>query len=104
MTVFETEVYNEIYENPFGHINYALTSYCVENNHLNCLKNLYENLTYLQWHNDLAIVALENNNPDCLKYIVETMGDVRVTPEIVLYLKNNTTIKKLNNINIAVTD
>lgn len=61
----------------YGHINYAVAAYCVENNHLNCLKTLHKT-GRLMWHNHLAMLALEHGNLPVLQYIVENMGDYRI--------------------------
>ena len=81
------DCYNEIYQNDYGHINYALASYCAEKGHLECLEHLHEDKDIeLLWYNDLAIVAFENGNFECLLYIVKVMGDVKTTLEMVPYL------------------
>ena len=69
--------YQEIMEDDYGHINYALAAYCVIKGHNQCLKHLHRNSNFM-WHADLATVASENNNIECLKYILEYMGDVHV--------------------------
>ena len=67
--------FQEIEDEEYGHINYAVMAYAASSGHLNCIKTLHEN-TDVMWHTDLAIVAAENNNLDCLQYIIEHMGDV----------------------------
>jgi len=69
--------YQEIMEDDYGHINYALAAYCVIKGHNQCLKHLQRNSNFM-WHADLATVTSENNNIECLKYILEYMGDVHV--------------------------
>jgi hypothetical protein len=84
--LIKLEAYKSIVNGDFGHINYALAAYCVSNNHIECLKKLHQTVD-LEWHNDLAIVALECNNITGLKYIVNEMRNVEITPEITKALK-----------------
>ena len=63
----------------FGHTNYALAAYCVTIGHVNCLKQLHTD-AILQWHDDLADVAIECDNLECLTYVVAEMGDVTIHP------------------------
>lgn len=72
------EAYQKIYGGEYGHINYALATYCVHSGHLDCLKNIYKN-TNMMWHADLADVAIEADNLECLKFIVDVMGDVTIS-------------------------
>ncbi len=58
--------FQEIEDEEYGHINYAVMAYAASNGHLNCIKTLHEN-TDVMWHTDLAIVAAENNQLDCLQ-------------------------------------
>ncbi len=81
----------------YGHINYSVASYCVKNGHLNCLKYLHQN-TQLQWHNDLAVVAIENSQLLCLKYIVEFMGDYKIYDNYVC--SNNECIEYISNLKV----
>lgn len=88
--------YKEIIEGTsYGHINYCVASYCVQHNHLECLKYLHKN-TALQWHNDLAAVACTVGNIECLKYIVECMGDVKITTEDMKYVVSKECIEYVN--------
>lgn len=76
-TLIKYEAYDAIYGGEYGHINYALASYCVYMGHIECLRNIYNN-TDMQWHADLADCAIEKDNLECLKFIVEVMGDVTI--------------------------
>lgn len=93
--LIQHEAYTQIYQEEFGHINYALPSYCVSINHLECLKTISLEPNFM-YHSDLAICAVESDNLECLKFIVEVLGDVQlefveVGPNCEKYVK---TIKK----------
>lgn len=61
----------------YGHIRYAVASYCVQHGHLACLKYLAEHADWLEYHADLAEVAAREGHEDVLDYILSHMGDVR---------------------------
>ena len=52
--------WNDIQNDDYGHINYAVTAYAVANGHRNCLRTLHLNCN-AGWHANLAIVAAQNN-------------------------------------------
>lgn len=58
-----------------GHPNYALTAYCVEIGHVECLRTL-STLPYFMYHSDLAIVAAECDQLECLQFIIQVLGKV----------------------------
>src|SRR3989338_6638760 len=71
------EAYKLCKSGNYGHINYALLAFIVKKGHLNCLKKIHKN-NNIQWHNDLADLAIEVGNLEILKYIIQEMGDITI--------------------------
>lgn len=69
------EAYEALYDG--CHPQYNLPAYCVEINHVDCLKTISKEKNFM-WHADLAIIAIENDNLEALIYIVDNMGDVEM--------------------------
>ncbi len=94
------EAYNAIWPGDYGHINYALASYCVYMGHVECLKKLHYNVE-LQWHSDLADCVIYNDDLECLKFVVEVMGDVNIDcKDDELGVNCRDYVKGLENLNI----
>ena len=84
----------EAYFGDYGDNNYALPAYCLEKNHLECLKQISKEPKFM-YHGDLAICAIESDNLEFLKFIVECLGDVSIDvkisdvgPNCLEYVKN----------------
>lgn len=80
----ELKCYQEIINENYGHLNYAVMSYAASKGHIECIKQLHEKQLRENdaalWHSDLAIVAAENDQLECLKYIIQQMGKVNCDP------------------------
>lgn len=80
----------------YGHINYAVASYCVKNGHISCLRYLHQINNMLKWHNDIAEVAIENNQLECLKYILYFMGNFLIKSENISVFNECTEFLSIN--------